>query len=101
MDVNPCRRETSIASVLRTALTASVGIAATMVATSAACHVAGVGGPQFDVPLGPIDPAFAGAQAFMVGTVSGAVALLCAFRFWTQVRSNSIRRPPSLTQSDD
>ena len=37
--------------------------------------------------LGPIDPAIEGAQAFIVGTLSGAVALICAFRFWTQVRS--------------
>ena len=101
MDVNPGRRETWIASVLRTGLTALVGIAATMVATSAACHVASVRGPQFDVLLGPIDPAIEGAQVFIVGTLSGAVALICAFRLWTQARSHSPRRPPSLTQSDN
>ena len=101
MHVDPCRRETSIASVLRTGLTALVGIAATMVATSAVCHVASVRGPQFDVLLGPIDPAIEGAQAVIVGTLPGAVALICAFRFWTQVRSDSARRPPSLTQSDN
>jgi hypothetical protein len=60
-----------------------------------------VRGPKFDVLLGPIDPAVEGAQVFIVGTLSGAVALICAFRLWTQARSHSARRLPSVTQSDN
>jgi hypothetical protein len=101
MNVSSDRRETWIISVFRTGLTVLVGIAATMVATSAACRVASVRGPQVDVLLGPIDPAIEGAQVFIVGTLSGAVALICGFRLWTQVRSHSARRPPSVTQSNN
>lgn len=81
-------------------MTALVGIAATMVATSAACHVASVRGPQFDVVLGPIDPAIEGAGVFVVGTLSGAIALVCGLRLWRDFRSDSATRGPSPEDSD-
>jgi hypothetical protein len=91
---------TRIAFALRVGTTALVGIAATMVAVSAACHVANVRGPQFDVVLGPIDPAIEGAEVFAVGTLSGAIALVCGLRIWREIRSDSASRGASLRDSD-
>jgi hypothetical protein len=101
MDATPDRRVTWIATALRMALIALVGIAATVVAVSAACRVASVRGPQFDVVLGPIDPAIEGAEVFVVGMASGAIAVVCAIRLWRHTGSGSARRGPWLRDSND
>lgn len=77
-----------IVFVLRLGITAVLGIVALILAMSAACHVASVRGPQFDVVWGPVDPAVEGATVFVVGTLSGAVALVCGIRIWRAVRSD-------------
>lgn len=82
-------------------MTAVVGIAAIVVATSAACDVANVRGPQFDVLLGPIDPAVEGAGVFILGTLSGAVAVICGLRVWREIQSDSPSRRPSVRNSND
>jgi hypothetical protein len=63
-----------------------VGIAALFTALSAALSIADTRGPQFDVVLGPIDPATELAWTWVTGTVSGAVAVFCAIRVWTHFR---------------
>src|SRR5688572_25060589 len=86
---------------LRVSVTALIGIVATIVATSAACDVAMVRGPQFDVVLGPIDPTIESAAVFVMGTMAGAVAVVCGLRLWSEIRSHWATRPPSVTDSRD
>ena len=81
-------RRATVASALRVGLTGLVGVAATLVATSAAFHVAGVSGPQFDVVLSPLDPSIEGAEVFVVGTLAGAVAVVCGLRLWREIQSD-------------
>lgn len=87
--------------MIRLGMTALIGIAGTIMAMSAACHVASVRGPKFDVLLGPIDPTVEGAGVFIVGTLSGAVALICGLRLWREFRSDSASRMPSVRDSND
>jgi hypothetical protein len=90
-----------MATVLRMGPVVLVGIAATVVAVSAACRVASAGGPQFDVALGPIDPAIEGAEVFVLGMLSGAIAVVCGIRLWRHTGSGSARRAPWLRDSND
>ena len=57
-------------------------------ATSATIQVASVRGPQFDVVLSPLDPAIEGAEVFVVGTLAGAMAVICGLRLWREIRRN-------------
>ena len=80
-------------------MTALVGIVATIVASSAACDVATLRGPQFDVLLDGTDPTIKGAEVFAIGTLSGAVAVVCGLRLWREMRSHRASRCPSVTDS--
>ena len=101
MVARPTSLATWTAVALRVSVTALIGIVATIVATSAACEVAMVRGPQFDVLLGPIDSTIEGAQVFVMGTMAGAVAVVCGLRLWSEIRSHWATRLPSVTDSND
>jgi len=59
-----------------------VGLPALLIASASACFVAGERGPRYDVVLGGPDPATTSAIVWIIGTVSGAIAVTCGVYVW-------------------